>query len=472
MKGLETNEINFSESFRNRDFRIDSDFWTKIPKENPNIEYVSIGSILKTSQYGISIAMNELGSGFPIYRMNEIHNMICDFEVSKCAEVTPKELPLFTLNDRDVLFNRTNSYEWVGRTGIFRKTQEKDYIFASYLVRFVPDEKIILPEYLTTFLNTSYGVLDIRRRSRRSINQTNVNPEEVKAIRIPKLSLSIQTIIKLCFDLSINMLQSSEKAYKDSKNLMSSKLQIKGFSPQKQTTNIKSFKESFSKTGRLDAEFYQTKFDDLDKRLEMHNQLFRLGEKLTYNQRGSQPDYTGTDEGLPVINSKHVQRGEVLLTDNRYAEYPDKKNPVIIQKGDVLINGTGVGTIGRAAPYLYDFPALPDNHVTVLRTNAMTPTCLALYLNSIAGQLQVEKYFKGSSGQIELYPADIDSFWCPVIDPEIQKQIDDLAQESIAMKAESERLLEAAKRAVEIAIEQDEAAGMAHIQQETANYDL
>ena len=123
--------------------------------------------------------MNEVGIGYPIYRMNEIHHLLCDIEASKYANITKEDLTNFKLHNGDVLFNRTNSFEWVGRTGIYYQNDEIDRVFASYLVRFSPDISIILPEYLTTFLNTKYGVWDIKRRARQSINQTNVNPEEV-----------------------------------------------------------------------------------------------------------------------------------------------------------------------------------------------------------------------------------------------------------------------------------------------------
>ena len=91
-----------------------------------------------------------------------------------------------------------------------------------------------------------------------------------------------------------------------------------------------------------------------------------------------------------------------LLSDNRYGITPDDDDPLIIETNDVLINGTGVGTIGRCAPYLYQQDALPDNHVTILRSDVLDPVYLSIYINSIAGQFQVEQYLKGSSGQIEL----------------------------------------------------------------------
>ena len=88
-------------------------------------------------------------------------------------------------------------------------------------------------------------------------------------------------------------------------------------------------------------------------------------------------------------------------------------------------------------------------------------------MNSIAGKYQVDKYFKGSSGQIELYPKDIDNFYIPLINEDTQTQIADLVQQSFALKAKSERLLETAKRAVEIAIETDEQTAMAYINDQT-----
>lgn len=56
--------------------------------------------------------MNTDSVGYPIYRMNEIHDMLCDLDVDKCADITQAEYDRFALKDRDVLFNRTNSFEW------------------------------------------------------------------------------------------------------------------------------------------------------------------------------------------------------------------------------------------------------------------------------------------------------------------------------------------------------------------------
>ena len=182
------------------DFRWDSQYLSCEPYKNKNFKYVPIGNTLTSSQYGVSIKMNEDNIGTKIYRMNEITNMLCDRNILKYAELNDNQISSFKLKDRDVLFNRTNSKEFVGRTGIFRKFSDENVVFASYLVRVNPDPKIVTPEYLTAFLNTKYGIIDIKRRARHSINQSNVNLEEVKRIEIPLLCNQLQNGITLSFN--------------------------------------------------------------------------------------------------------------------------------------------------------------------------------------------------------------------------------------------------------------------------------
>ena len=317
------------------------------------------------------------------------------------------------------------------------------------------------PYFLSTFLLSKYGRFQTLRECTGNV-QLNLFLYKIREILVPELSDLFQLGIEKCIKNAHRCISQSKSAYAQAEALLLETLGLVDFLPSTEAVNIKSFKESFAATGRLDAEYYQPKFDELEAKISETHTLVSLSSVLTLNQRGTQPDYT--EEGLPVINSKHVREGEVLLSDNRVATVPDKENPLLIQKGDVLINGTGVGTIGRSAPYLHEQKAIPDNHVTILRTKKLNPIFLSVYLNSIAGKYQVDKYFKGSSGQIELYPKDIDCFYVPLVDEVIQTKIAALVQQSFTLKAGSERLLEVAKRAVEIAIEQDEKAGFAYIE--------
>lgn len=237
---------------------------------------------------------------------------------------------------------------------------------------------------------------------------------------------------------------------------------LSGWTPSEPLAYTARASDAFT-AARLDAQYFRPKYKEAIALLNAKGGTAELGELVQLNSRGRQPIYAET--GLPVINSKHVRTNHVNLSDeNRFGEID--KSPVVIKYGDVLLNGTGVGTIGRAAPYLFKEGALPDNHVTVIRPDSIDPVYLSVFLNSPLGQLQIEQLIKGSSGQIELYPDDIDKIivWdAPAL---VQADVRNHLLEARTLEVKSRALLAAAKRAVEIAIEEDEPAALAYLVQE------
>lgn len=456
MDGLEAIEVKLSKTLKNKDFRCDSSFYTTNIFKNSNIKYERIGSHLLKSQYGISVSMNENNKGYPIYRMNEIHDMLCDINVDKTADITKSDLEIFRLNNKDVLFNRTNSFEWVGRTGIYYKSSDKEFVFASYLVRFVPDSKSIKPEYLTAFLNTKYGIKAIRSRARQSINQTNVNPEEVKEIEIPILGVHIQDKIVECFERAYKGILDSKSLYESAKSLLLTCLGFIDYTPINKNISFKTFSNSFAFSGRLDAEYYHPKYDELEGKIFTNAKyLKRVKEIQTENYRGLQPIYSENGT-LKVINSKHILE-EHLDYDNFEKTDPINWNvqaKARVFKEDILIYTTGAN-IGRTNIYLSDEKALASNHVNILRIKGENPYYVSFVLNSIIGRMQTEKLSAGSAQQ-ELYPKDIESFLIPFIDANIQDTIKEKVIQSFEFKSKSQKLIEITKAGVEKAIEEGE----------------
>ncbi len=132
-----------------------------------------LGDVAKT-QYGLSEPMNEVGTGFKIFRMGEVQDgRLIDTGRMKFANISQKEFEQYKLRPGDVLFNRTNSFELVGKTGIFALTG--DYCFASYLVRLNLDRKTVLPEFLNYFMNSDRFQKSVKEKASRSINQANIN---------------------------------------------------------------------------------------------------------------------------------------------------------------------------------------------------------------------------------------------------------------------------------------------------------
>lgn len=467
LEGREIKEVKFSQTLENKDFRTDSDFWAKEPKKNPALKYEQIGKHLKKSQYGISIAMNEDRKGYPIYRMNEIHNMFADFTVKKCADITNEDLRLFKLNDKDVLFNRTNSYEWVGRTGIYRKSSDDNFVFASYLVRFVPDEKTITPEYLTTFLNTKYGIWDVKRRARHSINQTNVNPEEVKEIEIPLLSETIQKQIQFCFETAYSKLKDSTRIYKQAENLLLEAVGLKNFEPSKEKTNVKNFSECFQASERLDAEFYQRKYDDIESKIKKNKNWDNLGNLQTKIDTGEYaPAYFRKDEAEDLtfyIRSTNIKRGQIELDDNYYVSKKDFVR--IAEKGDIVTARVGsVGVFGEVRKEL-EGAIYSDNILCFRLPDSFIPSVYTILFNTTHYFDLIDRLARGSVQQ-RLNQETLKDLIVPYIETETQEEISELIEESFRLRKESENLLEIAKRAVEIAIEEREETAIEFINAE------
>ncbi|WP_028347822.1 restriction endonuclease subunit S [Bradyrhizobium murdochi] len=173
------------------------------------------------------------------------------------------------------------------------------------------------------------------------------------------------------------------------------------------------------------------------------------GLVTNYPYRGSQPDYADDEndpdsleyEGLvlpdgtvlddakngtvstrPVcaLKSIAVRWGYVDLSSARSVSrsfHEKKKEKSGVVNGDLLINSTGDGTIGRVAVYNEQFPALVDGHITIVRLkNPKLAWYIAAYLLSKEGQRQIYRYINGSSGQVEIYPQDIARLWIPLSD--------------------------------------------------------
>jgi type I restriction enzyme S subunit len=321
-------------------------------------------------------------------------------------------------------------------------------------------------EAIVAYLNSGIGQKLLWRQFQGNV-QLHLSLDDGRKVPIPRFSTDLQTKIVSFFQQSDRARQAAIQQLKNAETNLLRALGLENWQAPEPLSYIRSSRDAFA-AGRLDAEHFQPKFKTLIAHIESTGRAKYLSSLLRLNQRGKQPDYA--DTGLPVVNSKHVINGEVHIdSENRKATAAN--NALLIELGDVLLNGTGVGTIGRAAPYLHDFKAIPDNHVTILRPRkSVDPVYLAVFLNSVAGRLQVEQRLRGSSGQIELYPNDIAQFVVWDAPSAVQDEIRKCAEDSFQQKQRATQLLDAAKRAVEIAIEDSETAALAYCNDALSQY--
>lgn len=455
MEGLEIKEKKLYEVLSNKDFRIDSSFYTKEPKKNLDLIYAKIGEHLISSQYGISIEMNTDSVGYPIYRMNEIHDMLCNLDVDKCADITQAEYDRFALKDRDVLFNRTNSFEWVGRTGIYYQNDDIQRTFASYLVRLNPKDSI-LPEYLCAYLNCKYGEWDVKRRARQSINQTNVNPEEVKEIEIPILDIDLQQKIQECFMRANSLRVLSKTIYSEAELILHNGLGVNSVAVTDVNVSQKRFSD-FINSGRLDAEYYQPKYDDLFSRLSKF-ETKRLGDIVQIRKSIEPGSEAYQNKGIPFIRVSNLSK--FGFSDTEIHLSPDEYGDVIRPKQNTILLSKD-GSVGIAYKVEQDMNVITSGailHLTIT-DNEFMPDYLTLVLNSVIVGMQAERDAGGSIIQ-HWKPSEIENVIIPKLSQEIQQEITNKVKESFALRRESKRLLNLAKTAVETAIEQGENAAL------------
>ena len=280
-------------------------------------------------------------------------------------------------------------------------------------------------------------------------------------------------MIEQVFKASVEIERKSKKTYTQAETLLLNALGVANFLPSTENVNIKSFKDSFVATGRLDAEYYQPKYEEMMTHIaaQAHQKLAALLTIQKSMEPGSDA-YTEDEDGLPFLRvadynkfgitapQKNLKASFVIENKMKLASLKPKAGTILFSKD---------GSVGEAYCLHQDADFITSGavlHLTVRDTKQVLPDYLTLALNSKLVRMQAER---DAGGSIILHwrLSEIENVIVPVVDRTIQTQIADLVQQSFALKAKSERLLETAKRAVEIAIETDEQTAMAYINDQT-----
>ncbi|MFN8891311.1 MAG: restriction endonuclease subunit S [Alphaproteobacteria bacterium] len=143
--------------------------------------------VLARLDYGTSESTDVSGS-VAILRMGDIQDGEIDF--SNLAYLDQVEDDLL-LREGDLVFNRTNSLDQIGKVALFRGNVGFPVSFASYLVRLRSEDSVI-PEYLNWVLNSSYALAWARAEALPSIGQANLNPSRYGYLPIALPSLAEQ----------------------------------------------------------------------------------------------------------------------------------------------------------------------------------------------------------------------------------------------------------------------------------------
>ncbi len=155
-------------------------------------EVVELGEVLELAQYGLSKKGVELGN-YPILRMtNQVNGRIVSNDL-QWVKIDKEEFRKFAVEKGDILFNRTNSFELVGRTAIF--DIEGDYVFASYLIRLRLFRSRLNPFFLNFYFNSDETQVRLKSIATRAVSQSNISATRLKGFLIPLPEMDEQVAI-------------------------------------------------------------------------------------------------------------------------------------------------------------------------------------------------------------------------------------------------------------------------------------
>lgn len=180
--------------------------------------WASIDQLTTEQRYGSSAKTNDDPNGIPVLRMGNIQNGALDFNNLKYLPKTHDEFPALFLEKGDLLFNRTNSRELVGKTAIFNG-EHAPCSYASYLikVKFHSDFNANLAAY---YINSVFGKIWINNVAVQQTGQANVNGTKLSQLCIPLMSQAEQNYIVERFNELKDVSESSFKQIEDNIKLL------------------------------------------------------------------------------------------------------------------------------------------------------------------------------------------------------------------------------------------------------------
>lgn len=190
------------------------------PALNPKgWEKGKIADIIVKTQYGTSSKADEVKGEFKVLRMNNItYKGQWDFSSMKYVDLDEKEKQKYLVYKGEVLFNRTNSKELVGKTAVYK--EEEPMAYAGYLVKAIPNERAT-GEFIAAYMNTKYIKGKLFNMAKNIVGMANINAEEFKKIDvyIPPIELQNQYIkfVKQVDEMKLKM-ENSLKELEDNFN--------------------------------------------------------------------------------------------------------------------------------------------------------------------------------------------------------------------------------------------------------------
>ncbi|MBC5857126.1 restriction endonuclease subunit S [Campylobacter jejuni] len=463
---LEVSVLKLSEAQKdNESKRIDSEYFKKEYLENEAIikikdNYAFLENfIVKMTGGATPLGADYPDKGIPFLRVQNIMRNYFNVEdIVYISQQDDEYLKRSRLKFNDVLLTITGiSY---GKSAVV----ERDLVGANINQHSVKIEvKNINPYFLSTFLNSKFGKLQSDKKIT-GVTRPALDYQSIKKFLIPIFPMEFQLEIQNLVKDSHKALEESKELYKkaeetlylelglDPKNPLQSLLDSKTNNPTNSPNiSIHTLKESFLKTGRLDSEYYQKKYEINEKIII--NKKYTVLDNLVSITKSIEPGSNlYKNKGIPFIRVANLTQyglseADVFLDEKDF--FPQYLQILYPKKDTILFSKDG--SVGVAYCVKEDKEVITSGailHLNIKDKENILPEYLTLFLNSIFVKLQAQRDCGGSiisHWRIE----DIKKVLVAILDIKTQEKIAKYIQESFNLRKKSKQLLDNAKIKVE-----------------------
>lgn len=461
MDGLECSEISFSEIIKTTTLRFDTEYYKKsylaienfVVRNHTKFSYIEdFGLKIDASAFYPSLEPFYNKGTIPFIRVADVKNSI---DYDNCITIPKMGDEFKTLNlchMGDIVLTKG------GRVGSAGLVTQDSYVTRDLI--FIDSSKLNRKDYimLYMYLCTNFAYRQMIRASSMTA-QPHLTITLMRELLIFNFSDCFKIIIQNCYDCYEKFYEQSKILYSEAEKILNSNLGLDEASTFTDTVSIKSLSDSFGKTGRLDAEYYQKKFDNLFEMLsKFRTQKLGGSDGIVSIKKSIEP---GSDmysnEGVHFVRVSDISKYGISIPQIRLPlDIVEDVTTLYPKKDSILFSKDG--SVGIAYKMEADAEIITSSallHLTVRSTEEVLPDYLTLVLNSPIVQLQAER---ASSGAIIQHwkPSEIENVVIPILDIDTQKAIAQKTQESFALRHRSEKLLEHIKCTVELAIEKGE----------------
>ena len=360
------------------------------------------------------------------------------------SEEDAERLKENTIHYKDILIMRSGAN--VGQCAIHLENNPAISMSDTLIIR----SGNLNPFFLAIFLNTKYGTALIERGKYGSA-QPHIAPPFLYQIPVPNLE-HLQAVIEKTYLQSKALTELSKVRYSETQALLLSELGLANWQPKHQLTFATDY-ASMQRAERIDADYFQPRYEDIEKGIKNYSNGY-TSVRNEFEQ--SRSNFEIEPEKLyryVEIGSVNVATGEIVAEKILGKDLPANAKRVL-KKGDVIVSK--VRTYRGAITTIQEDGYVGSGAFCVLRENGrINKETLLACLRSKLFLIWSLKPNTGTS-----YPTldddDILDFPIPVLSEDKQSEIQQKFIESFNLRRHAKNLLEYAKRAVEIAIEQDE----------------